>query len=340
MKVNELGQVVFNPRNKYAVNVFSKVATLFTQLQNIVNTVNNGKGEVIVPDYDTWQYEIDSSIGATSLDIRPEETLTDITDPLQCEKAKAAIIDALNHLGVNIHLEELNYMLTGKYGSSDWEAIKQMLSSTDVVDSIGSFMFFLNNIVKDGKLNLNSSGNFINQKGKEISFDNVFSDMAFIKELGNWKYEYRHSRDQLSILATGGNRFYEMSDNDFTTDMLRSLNKRGKWFYDLKEDPYNYYVGDLNNFGKHNVYGSISLKQLSENPNLKMAIDHFIGFKTDKKGDEGQDYFEISRREDYLSKVGILENDGMISLTLSDKKKYFYVTGIKLPGIDYTKIHK
>ena len=43
-----------------------------------------------------------------------------------------------------------------------------------------------------------------------------------------------------------------------------------------------------------------------------------------KKGDSGQDYFEISRREDYLSKVAILESGGILSLTLSDKKKYVY----------------
>ena len=66
------------------------------------------------------------------------------------------------------------------------------------------------------------------------------------------------------------------------------------------------------------------LDQLTKDPELKLQLHHLIGFKTDKKGDTGQDYFEISRREDYLSKVAILESGGILSLTLSDKKKYVY----------------
>jgi hypothetical protein len=84
--------------------------------------------------------------------------------------------------------------------------------------------------------------------------------MAFVKELGNWKYEYRHAHDQLSVLATGGNRFYEMSDNDYMSDVLRDMNKRGKFFRDLKGDPYNYYTGETDNFGKTVPRGSITIK--------------------------------------------------------------------------------
>jgi glyoxylate utilization-related uncharacterized protein len=36
--------------------------------------------------------------------------------------------------------------------------------------------------------------------------------------------------------------------------------------------------------------------------------------------------------------VQILESGGILSLTLSDKKKYVYIQGIKLPGLDYSNV--
>lgn len=338
LKVDKYGNVVFNPNNAEAVHNFRAIAKLFEQLKDAVSSVNNGKGFVGMPSL----YEYEDSMGNKNREVAWIEGryTEDLTDPRGCTIVKNLIVEGFNMIGINIHTEEFDYMLKHKYGSSDWEALRQMIQSTDDADSINSFLFFLNNIVKDGKLNVAQDGTFTNQNGKQIPFENVYSDMAFVKELGNWKYEFRHAHDQLSVLATGGNRFYEMSDNDYMSDVLRDMNKRGKFFKDLKGDPYNYYSGETDNFGKEIIHGSVTLKQLSLNPNLKLALKHFIGFKTDKKGDEGQDYFEISRREDYLSKIGILENDGMVSLTLSDKKKYVYISGIKLPGLDYSDINK
>ena len=338
LKVDKYGNIVFNPNNAEAAHNFRAIAKLFEQLKDVVSTVNNGKGFVGMPSL----HEYEDSIGNKTREVAWIEGryTEDITDPKGCDIVKSLIVEGLNVIGINLHKEEFEYMLKHKYGSSDWEALRQMMQSTDDSDSINSFLYFLNNVVKDGKLNIAADGTFTNQSGRQIPFDNIYSDMAFVKELGNWKYEYRHAHDQLSVLATGGNRFYEMSDNDYMSDVLRDMNKRGKFFRDLKGDPYNYYTGETDNFGKTVPRGSITIKQLSLDPKLKLALKHFIGFKTDKKGDEGQDYFEISRREDYLSKVGILENDGMISLTLSDKKKYVYISGIKLPGLDYTDINK
>lgn len=337
LKLNKYGSVVINPNNEQAAYIFSTIADLFNQIKDATSAVNNGKGLIGIPSV----YEYEDSMGNRNTGTAWIEGryTEDITDPAGCKIVKNLIVESLNSIGINIHVEELEYMLNHKYGSSDWEAIKQMVQSTDDTDSISSFLFFLNNIVKDGKLNLTTDGMFTNHMGKQVPFENVYSDMAFVNELGNWKYEFRHAHDQLSVLATGGNRFYEMSDNDYMSDVLRDMNKRGKFFRDLKGDPYNYYT-ETNNFDETNEYGSITIKQLSLNPEAKLALKHFIGFKTDKRGDEGQDYFEISRREDYLSKVGILEHDGLISLTLSDKKKYVYITGVKLPGIDYSAINK
>ncbi len=341
LKVNEYGDVVFNPKNPDAARTFKTIARLFNQIKDAVSAVNNGVGEIIIPSYEFPQYEYEDSIGnriVTSAYL-PNERVQNITEKQNCDKVKSAIIDALNRIGINIHAEEFDYMLQHKYGCSNWEALKQMVQSTDSTDSISSFMFFLNNISRGKSLNLNADGTFVTQNNKNVPFDSIYTSMAFVKELGNWKYEYRHAHDTLSVLAIGGDRFYEISDNDYMSDVVRNLNKRGKWFTDLKQDLYNYYT-TVDNYGETQQYGSITLKQLTDNKDAKLQIKHFIGFKTDKKGDEGHDYFKIVRREDYLAKAGMLENGAMISLTLSDKKKYCYITGVKLPGIDYTEMQK
>ena len=341
LKLDKYGKVVFNPNNREAVNTFSRISKLFREVKDAVSS-GTGSVKVSIPQYVYPEYEYEDSLGNRNVSSAyfQDEVVEDITDPKGCEKVKIALVDAFNRIGINMHKEEFEYMLTHKYGSSDWTALQQMMQSTDRTDSIGSFIYFLDNIVRDGKLNLNEAGEFNAASGRRVAFDQVFSEIAFVKELGNWKYEYRHAHDQLSVLATGGNRFYEISDNDYMSDVLRNCNKRGKWFDELKQDAYNYTVGEFDNFGDRHIYGSVTLQQLTNDPDLKLALKHFIGFKTDRRGDEGSDYFEISRREDYLSKVGILENDGMISLTLSDKKKYCYITGVKLPGIDYTQMRK
>ena len=357
LKINKSGQLVFNPKNQEAAIAFKKIARLFdfsridgdteyVGLRQMLFPTQNGKKKIMVlwdvlgtEPYQFIEYSDVELIKQASSSKRQyiNRKVTDLNDPKQLKKVKSKIIEALNAIGINIHLEEFDFMLKHKYGSADVDALRQMVSSTDVADSMQSFLYFLNTISDGKSLNVSQDGKIILQNGKRINFEDVYKNLAFVKELGNWKYQYRHAHDELTVLATGGNRFYEMSDNDLFSDTLRDLNKRGRWFEDLKKDPYNYTVGEVDANGESQAFGSYVLDQLTKDSNLKLQLMHFIGFKTDKRGDEGADYFEISRREDYLSKTQILESGGILSLTLSDKKKYVYFAGIKLPGLDYSK---
>ena len=363
LKVNKDGQLVFNPKNPEAAIAFKKIAVLFDTKreskdgsilyvglkQMLSDTPTEKPKQMLIWDiFGTEPYEfaeysginLENSLANRKI-VRNYTTskITDLNDPKQLAKVKEAICEALSAIGINMHVQEFDYMLSHKYGSTDADALRMMINSTDQSDSIGSFLFFLNTISNGKKLNIDNEGRVRLQNGKAVPLESVYENLAFVKELGNWKYQYRHSHDELTVLATGNNRFYEMSDNDLFSDTLRALNKRTQWYEDLKQDPYNYYTSsepDAN--GEYRSYGSYTLDQLTKNPELKLQLKHLIGFKTDKQNDTGQDYFEISRREDYLSKVGILESGGILSLTLSDKKKYVWISGIKLPGLDYTDI--
>lgn len=160
--------------------------------------------------------------------------------------------------------------------------------------------------------------------------------MAFVRELANWKYQYRHSHDQLTVLATNNNKFYEISDNNYVSDVARMINKRTAELDELLADPFAYFKGEKDVTGETPIYGSAILKEITRNENAFITLRNFVGFKTDKRGDYGSDYFEISKREDYVSKATILEQGGIIMPTLSDKKTWLYIDGIKLPGLDYS----
>jgi len=51
-------------------------------------------------------------------------------NPEQLEVVKDKIVQALNMIGIQFSGDEFNYMLRHKYGSTDYEALSRMFSST------------------------------------------------------------------------------------------------------------------------------------------------------------------------------------------------------------------
>ena len=297
-------------------------------------------------------------------------------------------------------------MLRHKYGSTGVQALSSMFNSTAKEDSMTSFLQFLKDVSRNGQI-----VNKIKIGGKQVDIQNAYKQMAFIKDLANWKYQYRHAHDQLTVLATNNNKFYEISDNNYISDVVRALNKRSDEFDEIKSDVYNYFedTENVDVLGNTPIYGSLILERMTRNVQTKsltmadvnnlisgvidaavnvkynltkneisflnaegdiitttsattfiqkgivrtveivdnnlvitfevdpafLTVRNFIGFKTDKRNDYGSDYFQISRREDYVAKATILERGDIIMPTLSDKKTWVYLTGVKLPGLDY-----
>ena len=63
-------------------------------------------------------------------------------------------------MGINMELNAFNYMLVEKYGSAGAEALLSMLTSTNVEDSMTTFIQFLDNIVKNNELNVTNDNKF------------------------------------------------------------------------------------------------------------------------------------------------------------------------------------
>ena len=360
VSIDQYGRRVLNPRNRNASTMFTSIADMIDsnkqvtlkngQVANIVGLKqwvawraswpNTGrpKGEVYL--FPVRQYNAKKSKEAG----KPVYEIKYLDSPGRKDDFDMALdrlVSGLNAVGINITRPVFDWILFNKYGSVNYKALNQMLSSTNIEDSPTSFLQFLRDISKDGKLNVDDNMAYSLRGSGKVRLETIYDRFAFTKNLATWVYNYRHNSDQLTVLGTGKNKFYLMSDNNYMSDVVHDLNMRNSDFVELTDgrDPFIYRKLEDDAFGGKHFIGSYVLDQLANNPNLRIGLHNFIGFRTDNKDDIGSDYFDISHTEDCISKLCILESGGIIMPTLSDKKSWTFVSGIKLPGIDYLKMY-
>lgn len=360
VSIDQYGRRVLNPRNRNASTMFTSIADMIDsnkqvtlkndQVANIVGLKqwvawraswpNTGrpKGEVYL--FPVRQYNAKKSKEAG----KPVYEIKYLDSPGRKDDFDMALdrlVSGLNAVGINITRPVFDWILFNKYGSVNYKALNQMLSSTNIEDSPTSFLQFLRDISKNGKLNVDDNMAYSLRGSGKVKLETIYNRFAFTKNLATWVYNYRHNSDQLTVLGTGKNKFYLMSDNNYMSDVVHDLNMRNSDFVELTDgrDPFIYRKLEDDAFGGKHFIGSYVLDQLSNNPNLRIGLHNFIGFRTDNKDDIGSDYFDISHTEDCISKLCILESGGIIMPTLSDKKSWTFVSGIKLPGIDYLKMY-
>jgi len=333
IKVSSNGTLQFNKDIKGIENSFAKMVDVLTHGSQIRHAENGASYN----DVGIKEWLVNAVVGGEQdvyLKLKVNGKPAYYNNPRnseQLEVVKDKIVEMFNMLGIQMSVDEFNYMLRNKYGSNDYQALAKMFTSTSKQDSMTSFLQFLRDVAPNGKLQKE-----VRIGGKQVSLQNAYAKMAFVRELANWKYQYRHSHDQLTVLATNNNKFYEISDNNYVSDVARMINKRTAELDELLADPFAYFKGEKDVTGETPIYGSAILKEITRNEDAFITLRNFVGFKTDKRGDYGSDYFEISKREDYVSKATILEQGGIIMPTLSDKKTWLYIDGIKLPGLDYS----
>lgn len=282
----------------------------------------------------------------------PTDLIVDCRNEGDFVAIKQAFCTQLQKLGINFTLSELDYMLDQKYGSSDANAMKQLFeSSVEWIDSkdgekkkaglFESFYSTLDNLIKpvSGKVILNINQQYI---------DRIWDNVTLTKELSRWKYNYEHSQEELSVLAINNNKYYQISDNNYISDMVDNLNgvqyhegsSKDGYIMDqsvrnLIEYSYNYIEDPESAPDQKRGIGSLIAKQMVQKEHPNISVRTLIGFKTNQGQDRGRDYFKITKREDYVAKMTILQKGYIVFPTMSDKKTWVFLDGIKLPGINY-----
>ena len=360
VSIDQYGRRVLNPRNRNASTMFTSIADMIDsnkqvtlkngQVANIVGLkqwvawraswphTGRPKGEVYLFPVRQYNAKKSKETGKPVYEIKYLDSPGRKDD---FDMALDRLVSGLNAVGINITRPVFDWILFNKYGSVNYKALNQMLSSTNIEDSPTSFLQFLRDISKNGKLNVDDNMAYSLRGSGKVKLETIYDRFAFTKNLATWVYNYRHNSDQLTVLSTGKNKFYLMSDNNYMSDVVHDLNMRNSDFVELTDgrDPFIYRKLEDDAFGGKHFIGSYVLDQLANNPNLRIGLHNFIGFRTDNKDDIGSDYFDISHTEDCISKLCILESGGIIMPTLSDKKSWTFVSGIKLPGIDYLKMY-
>lgn len=263
----------------------------------------------------------------------------DINNPEHIDMCKHQIVRTLRWFGINFEKEALDYTLIHEYGGKGANELYQFLTDT----RFGGFKSFLN-LVSSLNYNgtLNIEGNTVpflhKRNGDPVQVDEIFSYNGFVKSLASRKYAYRHSFDQMSVLATNNKQFYEMSENNFLTDRLFEMQTDPNELASAKADPY-IYIEEEQLVGENTKYGSLIVEHIDEGRG-PLEIATLIGFSSYEAGADDVDYAQMSAREDYIAKFSALLSGRMVFPTQSDKKTWGYVKGLMLPGLDFKNLAK
>lgn len=335
VKITKVGKRAINDKDVDAASVFSNFAKFLTgTYDNKRLSLKDFIQNAILGKLGLKQY-LGLPVGDKIFKIQ------DIDD-VSMQLCKEYIVQQLNSMGINIELNAFNYMLVEKYGSAGAEALLKMLTSTNVEDSMTTFIQFLNNIVVNNQLNVTDDNKFY-VGSLPVALDLIYTKFAFTSNLANWQYRYKQATTQLSVKGSGDNLKYLISQNNFLTDSTRDFNKRGPQFQLISSgtDPYVYSTRIDPNTGQSIWAGSFVLNGLLNNVQAQVELQLFDGFRTDNKGDYGADYFQITNDEDILCKIRFLMDNTLTGPTMSDKKSYYgvHLKGIRIPGIDYSHMY-
>lgn len=335
VKITKVGKRAINDKDVDAASVFSNFAKFLTgTYDNKRLSLKDFIQNAILGKLGLKQY-LGLPVGDKIFKIQ------DIDD-VSMQLCKEYIVQQLNSMGINIELNAFNYMLVEKYGSAGAEALLKMLTSTNVEDSMTTFIQFLNNIVVNNQLNVTDDNKFY-VGSLPVALDLIYTKFAFTSNLANWQYRYKQATTQLSVKGSGDNLKYLISQNNFLTDSTRDFNKRGPQFQLISSgtDPYIYSTRIDPNTGQSIWAGSFVLNGLLNNAQAQVELQLFDGFRTDNRGDYGADYFQITNDEDILCKIRFLMDNTLTGPTMSDKKSYYgvHLKGIRIPGIDYSHMY-
>lgn len=312
------GKYILKPQfaGKNGKDIFSTVGFM---LQHLQQQINSGKNKI--------NYDFTNN--------------ANINNPGDIQHIKDHILKLFNSIGILLNKDGLNYMLTHQYGSSDINGIRKWLNDNgNETASFGKFLSFLSGIVDKttGQLTDEAQANFdniykIREKTDKAGNVSRTGGSGFVLNLAINQAAANRTSKQLMVMATQNNKYYTISQNNTVSDIKDILNRNNQ------NDPeiqrllgFNYNIREVNSVKR----GSIILKRLSEG-SLYLDLKTFAGFKSDNNNDLGSDYYMINETEDYISKMAILLDDGVLFPTMSDKKTYLFLKGITLPGLSYSQ---
>lgn len=234
----------------------------------------------------------------------------------QFEHTKERLLNLLNTIGIPFDSESLNYLLR-KVNTNSTNYPEFFVFSALYKNMPGSIS---NSIMHNIRLMNNAKSLEAKFKRQTISASRIFnykSPNAVINLMAIAYGEMHPTPEEFSVTGADGSLLYPITQNNYMSDQLRWLNTNA----------YN----KLDNIAR-SAYGANSLivKTLTSPDKPKLKLHTLIAIR-DNITNSSRDYFGITPLEDYIAKLLLVHQGRLILPTMSDKKTWYSIEGIKLP---------
>lgn len=356
--------VVRSSDSDYAASVYPKswFARLRSGVSGIFQISNSGKytfaagGKEIFYDAISTLHKIQTIFLSSGIAKLHNKDIDKNTDE-GFRSIEFEFIKALNVLGIDITKEALEYYLQETFGRDVTirQAFGRLITRKEQDTSFAKFL----DAIDDLKSRVTERGEnavLTQDKDEEIvktgsrvqktkrSGNYIYSQNAFVKWMSRAVSRYNKVASEIMTNGPEGTKRYTLAQSHTASDITDNFNKAvlvdgeikgSKMLRDMRKYIYNAIEG-LRGIPK----GSIIIKQLyfAADKRLHLVLHTHGGVKVEGNYDGGVSYNKITEREDWLAKAAILKNGGIIFPTLSDKSTWFYLTGVNVPGIDYSDI--
>lgn len=238
---------------------------------------------------------------------------------LKLQELKDLFISLCNDLKIPFDHKSLEYLLDNMVSTSASTTNTQLDrfikfwngSAQNKNSSFGTIITNISQMNKSGKLYIQSRGSTYRR-----SADRIFNYRDYNAAINMMARAYgtvHPSQQEFSVVGADGSLIYPISENNYANDQIRNINKNtnGK-LQQILATPYS----------KRSLIANSALK------GNKFQLHTFLMLNA--YNDKGRDYFGISPVEDYITKLILTANDRMVLPTMSDKKTWYSISGLKL----------
>lgn len=234
----------------------------------------------------------------------------------QFEQTKGKLLSLLNSIGIPFDMESLDYLLK-KINTNSTSYPEFFVFSALYKNMPGSIS---NSVLHNIRLMNNSKSLEAKIKKQTVSASRIFnykSPNAVINLMAIAYGETHPTPEEFSVTGADGSLLYPITQNNYMSDQLRWLNT----------DAYN----KLSNIAR-SAYSANSLivKALTSPDKPKLKLHTLIAIK-DNISNSSRDYFGITPLEDYIAKLLLIHQGRLILPTMSDKKTWYSIEGVKVP---------
>ena len=277
----------------------------------------------------------------------------DIDNDEDFDKILSMFVSSLNNVGIMIDKPAVIHMLTSENPEAKIQTSFERIFTTNEERSISTF-------IKDGGV-LDKLQQAVNEQSVEIftqdidSKENkktnqkavrtgsyIYSLNGFVISMATAYSNYRSAAQEMMVLGPDNTRMYTFAQNHSASDTTYELNTcldengnvvEGNIMADLQNVSYITMHDGSRRIGSL-IAKSVLDKNFNKNRN-RIQLHTSSGIKTQDSRNGGVKYSEITEREDYINKAVILRDGNIVFPTLSDKSTWFYLSGIKLPGLNW-----